>query len=57
MIYIYYNLQLSVKQLERTPEVDAIFLENIDIIFEWKVESERAYYGEAPEWLEEVQQA
>jgi hypothetical protein len=41
MVYVYYNLRLLVRQIQKTPNVDAISLDGIDIGVEWRVESER----------------
>jgi hypothetical protein len=42
--------------MERTPNVDAISLDNIDVLSKWRVESEVPITNEAPAWLEEEQQ-
>jgi len=41
MIYIYYNLQLWVKQIEKTSNTEAISLDGIDTTTTWNVEIER----------------
>jgi hypothetical protein len=41
MVYVYYNLRLLVRQIQKTPDVDAISLDEIDTSAEWRVESER----------------
>eukprot|EP00253_Pinus_taeda_P036589 PITA_36589 len=40
MVYVYYNLRLWVRQLEKTPDV-AISLDGIDTTAAWRVEAER----------------
>ena len=30
MVYVYYNLRLWVKQIDKTPDMDAIILDEID---------------------------
>jgi hypothetical protein len=52
LVYVHYNLRLWVEQLEQPADVDAISLENIDTLSEWRVESERSIMEEAPLWLE-----
>jgi hypothetical protein len=49
----YYNLPLWLKQLERPFEVDAISLENINTMFEWRVKIECHVMDKECEWLEE----
>jgi hypothetical protein len=44
------------RQMERTSDVDAISLDNIDVLSKWRVESEVPIMEEAPAWLEEKQQ-
>jgi hypothetical protein len=39
--------------MDRTPDVDAISLDNIDVLSKWRVESEMPIMEEAPAWLEE----
>jgi hypothetical protein len=56
LVYVHYNLQLWVRQLEKIPDVDAISLDNINILSEWRVEYEAPIMEEAPEWLEEEEQ-
>jgi hypothetical protein len=41
MVYVYYNLRLWVRQLERTPDMEAISLDGIDTTAAWRVEAER----------------
>ena len=43
------------KQVEQTPDVDAISLNNIDVLSKWRVEIELPLMEEAPAWLEEQQ--
>eukprot|EP00253_Pinus_taeda_P021121 PITA_21121 len=51
MVYVYYNLRLWVRQLERTPNVDAISLDGIDTTTAWRVEAERPLMDSANDWL------
>jgi hypothetical protein len=44
------------RQIEKEPEVDAISLDNIDILSKWRVEIEVPLLDEAPAWLEEGDQ-
>ena len=53
MVYVYYNLRLQVKQIEKVPNSDAISLDDIDTTSKWRVETEDPVMDEAPEWLEE----
>ena len=53
MVYVYYNLKLQVKQIEKVPNSDAISLDDIDTTSKWRVETEDPVMDEAPEWLEE----
>jgi len=53
MVYVYYNLRLQVKQIEKVPNPDAISLDDIDTTSKWRVEREDPVMEEAPEWLEE----
>jgi hypothetical protein len=39
--------------MDRTTEVDAISLDNIDVLSKWRVEVEMSIMEEAPAWLEE----
>jgi hypothetical protein len=39
--------------MDRTPDVDAISLDNIDVLSKWRVEVEMPIMEEAPAWLEE----
>jgi hypothetical protein len=52
-VYVHYNLRLWLKQIDRTPDVDAISLENIDVLSKWRVESEMPTIEEAPAWIDE----
>jgi hypothetical protein len=52
-VYVHYNLRLWLKQIDRTPDVDAISLENIDVLSKWRVESEMPTMEEAPAWIDE----
>jgi hypothetical protein len=52
MVYVYYNLRLWVKQIDKVPDTDAISLDAIDTTSPWRVEIERLFMEEALEWLE-----
>jgi hypothetical protein len=41
------------KQIDRTPNVDAISLDNIDVLSKWMVESEMPTMEEEPAWIDE----
>ena len=53
MVYVYYNLRLQVKQIEKVPNSDAISLDDIDTTSKWRLEKKDPVMDEAPEWLEE----
>jgi hypothetical protein len=53
LVYVYYNLRLWVKQLDKEPDIEAISLDNIDTTSQWRVEIQEPEMEEAPEWLEE----
>jgi hypothetical protein len=38
MVYVHYNIPLWVRQLEKILDVNAISLEDIGIMFEWRVQ-------------------
>jgi hypothetical protein len=39
--------------MDRTPDMDAISLDNIDVLSKWRVEVKMPIMEEAPAWLEE----
>ena len=53
MVYVYYNLRLLVRQIQKTPAVDAISLDGIDTSAEWRVESERPILESMPDWIQQ----
>jgi hypothetical protein len=53
MVYVYYNLRLLVRQIQKTPDVDAISLDGIDTSVAWRVESERPILESMPDWIQE----
>ena len=53
MVYVYYNLRLWVKQIQKSPDVTAISLDEIDTTAAWRVETERPLLESAPEWIED----
>jgi hypothetical protein len=53
LVYVYYNLRLWVKQLDKEPDIKSISLDNIDTTSQWRVEIQEPEMEEAPEWLEE----
>ena len=57
MVYVYYNLRLWVKQLDKEPDIEAISLDAIDTTSQWRVEMEDPEMEEAPEWLEKEDHA
>ena len=52
MVYIYYNLRLWMRQIDKTPDMDAISLDNIDTTTAWRVETERSAMESIPDWLD-----
>jgi hypothetical protein len=52
MVYVYYNLRLWVRQIDKVPNTDAISLDVLDTTSPWRVETKRPVMEEAPEWLE-----
>jgi hypothetical protein len=53
LVYVYYNLRLWVKQLEKKPDVKAISLDGIDTTATWRVEVEKHVTETALDLLEE----
>ena len=53
MVYIYYNLRLWVRQLQKTLNVDAISLDRIDTTVAWRVESKAPIMEQDLDWLHE----
>jgi hypothetical protein len=53
MVYVYYNLQLLVRQIQKIPDVDAISLDGIDTSAEWRVESKRPILESMPDWIQQ----
>jgi len=51
MVYVYYNLRLWVRQLQKPTDVEAISLDNIDTTAAWRVETERPILDRIPDWL------
>ena len=39
--------------MEKAPDVDAISLDNIDVLSKWRVETKLPIMEEAPAWLDE----
>ena len=52
LVYVHYNLRLWMRQIEKEPDVDAISLDNIDILSKWRVEIETLAVEESPTWLD-----
>eukprot|EP00253_Pinus_taeda_P010825 PITA_10825 len=52
MVYVYYNLRLWVRQLQKTPNMEAISLDNIDTIVACWVEAERHVMDSIPDWVD-----
>ena len=55
MVYVYYNLRLRVKQIEKVSNSYAISLDEIGTTSKWIMEMKDPVMDEAPEWLEEEQ--
>ena len=53
MVYVYYNLRLWVKQIQKTPDVTSISLDEIDTTAAWRIETERPLLESAHEWIED----
>jgi hypothetical protein len=53
MVYVYYNLRLLVRQIQKTPDVDAISLDGIDTSVDWRVESEKPILESMPDWIQQ----
>ena len=53
MVYVYNNLRLLVRQIQKTPDVDAISLYGIDTTAEWRVESERPILESMSDWIQD----
>jgi hypothetical protein len=53
MVYVYYNLLLLVRQIQKTPDVDAILLDGIDTSVEGRVQSGRPILESIPDWIQE----
>eukprot|EP00253_Pinus_taeda_P004477 PITA_04477 len=51
MVYVYYNLRLWVRQLQKPTDVEAILLDNIYTTAAWRVETERPILDTIPDWL------
>eukprot|EP00253_Pinus_taeda_P001574 PITA_01574 len=51
MVYVYYNLRLWLRQLERIFDMEAISLDGIDTIAAWKVKAERPLMESVDDWL------
>ena len=52
MVYVYYNIRLLVRQINKVPDTDAIVLDLIHTTSSWRMEIEETVMEEAPEWLE-----
>jgi hypothetical protein len=58
MVYVYYNLRLWVRKINKVPDTDAISLDALDMMSPWRVEIERHGWWrlrgmeEALVWLE-----
>eukprot|EP00253_Pinus_taeda_P016967 PITA_16967 len=53
MIFVYYNLRLQMRKLERIPDMEAISLDGIDTTAAWRVETERPLMESVDDWLEQ----
>ena len=56
LVHVHYNILPWMKKLDKVPDVEAISLDNINILFEWRVESEAPIMAESLAWLEGEQQ-
>eukprot|EP00253_Pinus_taeda_P014613 PITA_14613 len=52
-VYVYYNLRLWVRQLERLPDMEAISLDGIDTTTAWRVEAKRPLMESIDDWLKQ----
>jgi hypothetical protein len=52
LVYVYYNLRLWVKQLDKELDIEAISLDNIDTTSQWRVEIQEPEMEEALEFEE-----
>ena len=52
MVYVYYNLKLQVKLIEKVTNSNVISLDDIDTTNKWRVETKDPTMEEAPECLE-----
>jgi hypothetical protein len=53
LVYVYYNLKLWVKQLEKKIDAKPISLDGIDTTVAWRVEVEEPVIETALDWLED----
>eukprot|EP00253_Pinus_taeda_P015721 PITA_15721 len=51
MVYVYYNLRLWVRQLQKPTDLEAISLDNIYTTSSWRVETERLIMDSISDWL------
>ena len=56
LVYVHYNLRLWMTQIQKEPDANVISLDNIDILFKWRVEIETPIMEESPAWVEEGQE-
>jgi hypothetical protein len=56
MVYVYYNIRLWVRQLQKTTNVEGILLDGIDTTTTWRVETERHVMDLTHDWLQEEAQ-
>eukprot|EP00253_Pinus_taeda_P022486 PITA_22486 len=54
LVYVHYNIRLRVRQIESPMDPNAISLDNIDVLSQWRLESEEPILEESPSWLEPV---
>jgi hypothetical protein len=52
MVYVYYNLKLWVKRIDKAFDKNTISLDCTDTMNPWRVEAKRHVMEEAPKWLE-----
>jgi hypothetical protein len=53
MVYVYYNRKLWVKQIDKSPDTEAISLDATNTMSPWRVKTERTIIEEASKWLEQ----
>jgi hypothetical protein len=52
MVYVYYNIRLWVRQINKVPNADVVSLDALDTTSPWRVEAENPVLEESPKWME-----